>query len=197
MDIYLIRHGQTDFNVEHRLQGQMDTDLNEEGRAQAERGAVFLREHGVFVEKVYTSPLRRAVDTAEIMTGIPRSQFIFDERLKEIDFGPIEGMVWENVDKKLTDYVNDPWNNPPFRGIEPVPDLLKRTDEFLRDLAARDGGPVLIATHGMTLHALLVNMDGRNRWLEPAGNCTVYHSIVEGGHFSVPVRISDTGPTFG
>ncbi len=198
MDIYLIRHGQTDYNVAHRLQGQRDTDLNDRGRAQAREGAAFLRGRGIHIAHVYSSPLKRAVETAEIMTGIPRDRFTLDDRLKEIDFGPVEGEVWEELGDVFSDYIDDPWANPPFDGIEPVPHLLERTKAFLQALyASPEPGPVLIATHGMTLHALLVNMDSRDRWIEPTGNCTVYHCETREDGVTPPVQLTATGPTFG
>ena len=94
MSWYFLRHGQTRWNVEHRLQGTRDIPLNEKGREQAEVLRDRWRQEGLEFAAVYCSPLQRAVATAEIVTGLPRSRFILDERLLEMRFGAMEGAVY-------------------------------------------------------------------------------------------------------
>lgn len=91
MDIYIIRHGQTDANLRNELQGRRDVPLNEQGREQARRARAFLDERGILFDRVYSSPLCRAVETARIVSGggVPVEK---DDRLLEMDYGPYEGM---------------------------------------------------------------------------------------------------------
>ena len=92
MDIYVIRHGQTSWNVEKRLQGRSDTDLNEVGRAAAIRtGKAFCE---VPFDLVFTSPLKRAKETAALFSGrAERVPVIEDVRIQEISFGVYEGLT--------------------------------------------------------------------------------------------------------
>ena len=87
--IYIIRHGQTDLNKKHILQGRVDEPLNEDGILQAKAAAALLDSLGVTIDQVWSSPLGRAQDTARIITGedVPLRT---DERLLEMDYGPYE-----------------------------------------------------------------------------------------------------------
>ena len=87
--LYLIRHGQTDWNVRAMLQGRTDIPLNDTGRQQAMEARQRLA--GVHFDAVYSSPLQRAMDTASLVTGWPKERISPDRRLIEIAFGPYEG----------------------------------------------------------------------------------------------------------
>ncbi len=106
--IYFVRHGQTDWNVEHRLQGNKDIPLNDTGRIQARRNGRILEklisnaEHWSFV----SSPLARAVETMEIILDqFPRfggetaglRHYVIHEELREIEFGSWEGLIWSEI----------------------------------------------------------------------------------------------------
>src|SRR5262245_23986500 len=104
--LYYIRHGETDWNVEGRLQGRQDTDLNAAGRQQAHACAGILRElvardGRATTEFAYiSSPLRRARETMEIMRaalGMDRDAYRVEPRLREIEFGEWEGMTLAEV----------------------------------------------------------------------------------------------------
>jgi probable phosphoglycerate mutase len=101
-DVYFVRHGETDWNVERRYQGHSDTPLNDKGRAQAARNGaalktVLARTNGVaFV----SSPLVRATETLEIMReamGLPRRRYALDDRLIEIDLGEWNGRTYDEI----------------------------------------------------------------------------------------------------
>lgn len=97
--VLLIRHGETDFNREHRLQGLMATPLNERGREQAAAVARYLQ--GLLIDALYTSPVLRAQETAEIIgkqTGLPPRS---DERLREIEFGQFEGLTFAEIERRF------------------------------------------------------------------------------------------------
>ena len=87
--IYFLRHGQTNNNKEGRMQGRVDIPLNEVGRAQARCAAQRLK--GIGFDAVYSSPLSRAVETAQIVTGLPVQEINIEPRAIELGFG-----IWEN-----------------------------------------------------------------------------------------------------
>lgn len=89
MDIYLIRHGETDWNKEKKLQGVTDIPLNAYGIELAEKTAEGLKD--VPFDRIYTSPLIRAKKTAEIIRGNRPIDLVVKEELKEISFGDYEG----------------------------------------------------------------------------------------------------------
>lgn len=135
--IYLIRHGQTDQNVAWRIQGQRDFPLNETGIRQAEAARDALKELGISFDRVYSSPLSRAVRTAEIVTGADGDEaseapeIILDDRLKEMDYGPYEGADLKNLPEALKEFFSDFNRNPAPEGVEQLPDLVKRLGGFL------------------------------------------------------------------
>ena len=97
--IYIVRHGKTALNSARVMQGRIDCPLNEEGRKQAEEAARSLRENGVTFSFVFSSPLTRAVQTAEIIAG--SKEMTTDERLLEMDYGPYEGSDLTNLSPEL------------------------------------------------------------------------------------------------
>jgi broad specificity phosphatase PhoE len=100
--LYFIRHGETDWNAQARLQGQRDVPLNDVGRAQADEVGVRLRSLVPDVERLpfLASPLGRTRETMERMRraiGLPPPDYATDDRLKEITFGRWEGLTWKEV----------------------------------------------------------------------------------------------------
>ena len=195
-----MRHGQTDYNSQHRLQGQMDTDLNEKGLGQAREAGERIRNWGIRLDRVYSSPLKRALDTARLATGFSDDMIHTDARLKEINFGPLEGVVFETISAEALAFIEDPWNNPPIEGIEHLDDLLGRAETFMNDLVkeseAAGAETVFVATHGMTMHALLTVIGGKEYWNEPTGNCVLFRTVYKDGKFTKPERLTDKSPTF-
>ena len=86
--IYFVRHGQTDWNKAGRIQGHTNTELNNEGRKQAQ--IVKEKLNGIKFDKVFASPLKRAKETAQI---ISEQEIVFDDRLKERCNGELEGKI--------------------------------------------------------------------------------------------------------
>ena len=84
--LYIIRHGKTEMNAKMLMQGRSDYPLNETGIAQAEEAAGRFADMGVRIDKVYTSPLIRAVQTAERIA--PDAELAVEQRLIEMDYGP-------------------------------------------------------------------------------------------------------------
>ena len=137
--IYIVRHGQTDWNLEGRYQGRIDIELNSKGIEQAETIREELKD--IKFDKVFSSPLKRAYKTAQIITNNPITT---DERIIERCNGKLEGKLkTETVD--AVDFT-DP--NESRLGIETLPDFRKRISDFL-DLITTEykNQNVLIVTH--------------------------------------------------
>jgi broad specificity phosphatase PhoE len=101
--LYVVRHGETDWNAAQKLQGQTDIPINERGRGQAARNGVALR--AVLAANpdldFISSPLARTVETMDIVRrelGLPAKRYALDDRLKEIAFGIWEGSTWGQID---------------------------------------------------------------------------------------------------
>ena len=192
--IYLIRHGQTDQNVAWKIQGQRDFPLNDTGAAQAEAAGESLRELGISFSKVYSSPLVRAVKTAEIVTEKSGEDFILDDRLKEMDYGRFEGADLKNLPEELKEFFRDFAHNPAPEGMEQLPDLVKRLGGFLEavkpDLMELDPDEnVLISTHAIALKAALEYLTpGSNGayWSKYLPNCGIYRFDLVDGDYTVP-----------
>ncbi len=149
---YFVRHGVSEWNAENRLCGRTDVSLSDEGRRQAVRLAERLR--GLSPAALYTSPLRRAVETAEIIAAATGVKPIVDGRLIELDYGAWEGMTFAEVMELDADAYRawdaDPANVAPREG-ESGAQALARVAPFLDELAARHSGPdrigVIVVCH--------------------------------------------------
>lgn len=148
MKIYLARHGQTDWNNEMRAQGRRDIPLNAMGRAQA----VELRDKikDIDFDVVYSSPLKRAAETAEIAVG-DRYDIIYDDRLLERSFGDFEGKIIHSW-TELVEGVNiDDITLEKIEGeVEPVSSMLTRASDFIEYLKRThdDDSVILVVGHG-------------------------------------------------
>ncbi|WP_134497283.1 histidine phosphatase family protein [Microvirga pakistanensis] len=158
--IYFIRHGETDWNLEGRLQGQKDIPLNDLGRVQAEEAGRRLRSICPHHEDLayVASPMRRTRETMEILrqaAGLPPQGYRLDERLVEITFGAWEGMTWKEVRRAEPQLAamreRDKWNYVPPGGGESYAMLVDRIRPVLDDLT-RD---TVIVAHGGVARAFL------------------------------------------
>lgn len=152
--ILLLRHGETDWNVEERFQGSRDIPLNENGERQAREVASRVR--GWRPERVLSSPLRRALRTAVVVTGLPQEEVRIVPQLREINFGVWEGRCVRDLkrDALFSAWVREPFSVPPPEA-ESEAEILARARavaELLRGCAEER---ILVVSHGGTLRALL------------------------------------------
>lgn len=168
MKIYIIRHGETDWNRQFRLQGRSDIPLNEEGKRLAELTAKALI--NVPFSAAYTSPLKRAKQTAKIILGERKIPLTIDDRLCEISFGEYEGLIskgenYQIPNRNFDNFFIKPRDYIPPKNGESLQQLILRTTEFLSELVTNkklEHQTVLISTHGAAVRGLLsgINMDG-------------------------------------
>ena len=184
MMLWIIRHGQTDRNRLRVLQGRSDEPLNDAGIAQARQAAAKLA--GIRFERVITSPLRRAVQTAEIVA--PGVRPLIDDRLIEMDCGPYEGADLIRLPAEVLTFFRDFAHNPAPAGMEPLASVTARAGAFLADVRTLTGN-ILVSTHAIAMKGLLevLTPDARGRyWSEPIGNCAIRTVRCEGGVFGLP-----------
>ena len=166
MKIYIIRHGETDWNKVRRLQGRSDIPLNEEGRRLARITGEALS--SVNFRCIYTSPLQMAKETAMLVKGDRQIDVIEDERLQEISFGIYEGHCcakdnYEIPDPDFMNFFTRPDQYHPPEGAESIEELCARTTDFLQELVhttqygAEDA--ILLSTHGAALRGLLSSVE--------------------------------------
>ena len=162
MRLVLIRHGQTDWNKEYRVQGQADLPLNESGRAQAEATARFLQDEPL--EVIYSSPLSRAYETALAITRFRKIDIITESRLKELDVGEADGLYYPNLKTKYPDFFRV-WTTDPalirWPGGESLPELQVRVWGVVQHIISqRHSESVAIISHFFVLLALLCKVFG-------------------------------------
>lgn len=168
MKIYMIRHGETDWNIERKLQGHSDIPLNEEGKRLAEVTARALA-HIPFT-RIYTSPLLRAKETAMIIKGDRDIPVIEEERIQEIGFGIYEGFYcaedhYTIPDPDFMQFFTQPEKYIAPEGAETIEHLCERATDFLYELVHTteyQNDTILLSTHGAALRGLLstINMNG-------------------------------------
>lgn len=169
--IYFSRHGETDWNVSQRIQGQLDIDINAHGQKQAERNGDKLKSligDGAGYDFV-ASPLRRTRETMEIIRvrmGIDPYAFRIDPQLMEVNFGDWQGYMMEDIAGERQDLIDararDKWNFvPPGEGAESYMILAGRMKRWLAGV----NQPTVCVTHGgciRTLFYLFEKMDGHD-----------------------------------
>ncbi|RTR34014.1 histidine phosphatase family protein [Robertmurraya yapensis] len=168
--IYVIRHGQTDFNKERRLQGRVGLPLNEVGIEQA----VKLRNHlnEIAFDYIFSSPQERAIQTAEIVTG---KKTITDRRLDVFDLGEADGLKISEV--KMSGAIPD---SNFYKGVEETDTFVKRVFDFMSDLEHEYGNNelnILISGHRCTTGCIGAFFEG----IPQDGNILKYSS--ENGYF--------------
>lgn len=152
MDIYLLRHGETDWNREGLLQGHTDIPLNENGRRQVNDTAKKLSALGVEMDAVVSSPLKRAFESAEIAADrlhYPKERIVVEELLMERGFGEGEGLSVEERAAKYPDC--------DYPGMESQEALVKRAGRAFQKIVndCRGAERILLVAHGAVLFALL------------------------------------------
>ena len=191
MELYFVRHGETEKNREKCLQGRSNAPLNMRGEQQAEQARVFFTECGIHFDEVYTSPLRRAEQTARIIAG-ETVKIRKDDRLLEMDYGPYEGASLENPPPELIRFFGDFVHNPAPAGMESLEQVIGRLGGFVEWLKGTARGSILIVTHAVAMKGALEYLTPESHgsyWPKYIGTCSVYHTSLIGDEFTVPEEI--------
>lgn len=166
MEIYLIRHGITEWNKERRLQGNSDTPLANEGIELAKEASERLKD--IYFDRIYSSPLKRAYDTAVILRGNRDIPIITDERIREIGFGVCEGM---NFDELVKDekgpfkyFFDEPGKYFAPEGGESLKEVCNRAASFWKEVILPLDGickRIMIVAHGAVNKAQMCFIENR------------------------------------
>lgn len=189
--LYIVRHGQTDWNKAWMLQGQTDIPLNENGKQMAldagKKYEAVLRT----LDICFSSPLSRAVETADcLLKNINKDNMpaiITDDRLMEISFGRYEGMVNQvnNPESAVYDFFHNPSNYVATEEAESIDELMNRTASFYKDCVVpelKNNKNVLIVGHGAMNNSLINGILGWDRsrfWDAMTGNCRLFRVQTE------------------
>lgn len=176
---YFLRHGETDWNVQKRLQGATDTPLNDNGRQQAQRAAAILQKYPI--DHIVASPLVRAFDTARIVADALAVPLETDARIAEKNYGMLEGMTldeihaWRDKNKDKFGAIEPETGYAAPPGGEIYADVRARiVDGFTHWLEMRREKSILFVSHGGVYRVLRRAMLGDDT-LSP--NATPFHFI--------------------
>lgn len=176
----LVRHGQTEWNRIRRIQGQLDSKLDDTGREQAQLVAKRLAEENN-IAAIYASDLSRAFDTATaIATHHPHLKVQPDPRMREIGFGPWEGKQWDEFEKEESKKLKQ-WRADVTSiivpGIEPIQAFAGRIQAFIDDMVKKHpDDKIIVAAHGGSINMFLtvaMEFPLKNCWRMKVGNTAI------------------------
>ena len=180
MLLYIMRHGETSWNTDRKIQGRTDVELNENGIQMAKATAEGMKH--IKFDYIYSSPLTRAYTTAECMCLGRNIPIIMDDRLMEVCFGEWEGKDITTRQDMLEAFFDDPANYVPTGGAESYQDIIDRARSFLEEViypvvAYKPDCKVLIVGHAAinrALSAVLTDTEIKDIWAPPhRKNCAV------------------------
>ena len=192
MELYIMRHGQTADNKKHLLQGRKNIPLSEEGVSQAMHAKAELDAAGIVFDRVCASPLERAMQTAELITGVGREDVEPVEEIIEYDFGPLEGKRVEDLGENMRNFFLDPEAYIAPEGAETYDAMFERVGNYLKRMEKEDPDErILVVAHGGTLHAMYQLLEGgpvKKMWETTIGNCGYFIASVVDGELQVVSR---------
>jgi len=157
-EIYLIRHGETEWNKTERFRGLSDISLNTKGKKQAESVGRALSQSAF--EVIYTSPMRRSVETAQLIAGSRKGIKVVEvQALKDLDCGQWEGMSLEEVASKHPELYNL-WETQPHKvripGGESLAMVKTRAMDAIREMVELHEGSLVVVTHRVVTKIILM-----------------------------------------
>ena len=188
MKLILIRHGETEWNKQRRIQGcRSDTRLSQKGLEQADRLAAALRKERI--DAIYASPMKRASETAQIIAEACKLQVHVFNELREIDAGELDGLF----ERELTGLYETAWKefrngnaSTPLPGGESLQDVQKRTSWAIdRMLEKHINGTVVVVAHllanlAMVCQALGINLGQIARFKQAPASITILELTTQG-----------------
>lgn len=176
MDLFFVRHGQTDDNLKNKVQGRIDNPLNEIGKEQVLQTAIKLKELNVNFDMLCSSPLLRARESAEIINNLLliKNVKIMDD-LTERAFGILEGLDVFKVRElvKIKDYKSE--------GYETDQEICKRVYNCVDEIR-KHGEKILIVCHSHTIKAFLNCIDKNYDFVYPLKNAQIVHIVYNNGY---------------
>lgn len=162
MEIYIIRHGETVWNKDKRIQGRADIELNDYGRELAVKTGQALRD--VRIDYIYASPLKRAYETALLIRGDRDIIIEKDDRIREVSFGIYEGRRMDELiadGTSFKDFFDHPEEYVPGDEGESLNELIERGKNFLDDILkkhCKDCERIMVVAHGAMNKAIMMSI---------------------------------------
>ena len=178
MQIVLVRHGATDWNLEHRCQGSSDRDLSDVGLRQAEEIAARLRQETI--HGIYSSDLKRARRTAEVISAHHNLPVIIETSIRELDHGHLEGLTFNEIKQNHGEFLVR-WRSEPAElqvpGGERLADVAERAWLGLHQIVTRHepSDTIVVVSHNFPIVGIVCRITGthlndyRNFHLDPCG----------------------------
>jgi broad specificity phosphatase PhoE len=195
LHLMLVRHGETEWNVQRRYQGQSDVPLSEIGNQQAE--SIAGRLAGQEIDVIYASDLKRAWQTAQVIAAQIGLDLISEPRLRELKFGILEGLTFEEAEEKYPEMITawlDDFNNTPERA-ETIDMFNARIVSLLDDLKRNhDEQVVLLVGHGGSLSEILrvvLGLSPEKRWYIQMENASLSEVLIAKDYVALN-RLNDT-----
>jgi len=191
MEIYLLRHGQTEANSEGRYRGWTESHLSARGVEQAQKTGDYLFEQGI--QRLFSSDLSRALQTAQAIGEKCGLKPFPSPLLREIHFGRWEGLTYEEIQasyqEEFTSWIKDPFRRPVPCG-EDLATVYRRMKRFLKSLkkAGLEGKKVVVVSHGGIIRATLFYLQKMREddfWDLEVGNGSLSLLRVEGNDLKV------------
>lgn len=161
--IYLVRHGQTEWNVKHKFQGHQDSPLTDMGIKQAQWLEEAIRNEQI--DMIYSSSSLRARRTAEIIRGTREIDIIESDDLREINLGIWEGRTQDEVKELYLEAFNDFWDNPEKFKVENSETFRQVSDRAINMMRQtvndNQGKSILIVTHTVVVKLIMAYFEGR------------------------------------
>jgi len=187
IEIILARHGETDWNVAEVFRGRIDVELNETGVKQAELLGGYLSE--IKIDAVYSSPLKRALKTAEVIAGHHALKVNIVHGLIDFDYGEWQGLSHQEVKEKYKALYAD-WIGRPEQLKMPdgerLEDVRKRAMVVVNDVIKKYDGAVVLVSHRVVNKVLicaLLGLDNSHFWNVKLDTCGISNFSYEGGRF--------------
>ncbi len=193
-NLVLVRHGQSQWNLENRFTGWTDVELTEDGRAEAQRAGELLKETGLRFSKAYTSDLQRAQETLRIiLEQLAQSDLpvIEDQALNERHYGDLQGLNKKATAEKYGNEQVHLWRRsydvrPP--GGESLKDTAERTLPYFHERILPDlerGETIIVSAHGNSLRSIVMDLDRLSEEevvaLEIGTGVPILYQIAKGG----------------
>jgi broad specificity phosphatase PhoE len=186
-EIILVRHGETEWNVEEVFRGRIDIELNETGLRQAELLAEYLS--GVKIDAVYSSPLRRALKTAEVIASPHKLEVKIAPGLIDCDFGKWQGLTLQEVKDRYKELCAEWIRNPHLVTMpdgESLNDVRGRALKVVDEVMAKYEGTVVLVSHRVVNKVLicaLLGLENSHFWNIKQDTCGTTTFAYENGRF--------------
>lgn len=163
--IFVIRHGQTEWNLQRRMQGRLDSPLTHEGNEQAHSHGVLLKSRAP-IDEMYVSPSGRTRETAYILNSYVRTRLTYEEALLERDLGMWSGLSVDELEdafpRAWRERTEDPFHHRPPEG-ENLADMTSRCEGFLEKVLNDDAAAIVLVTHQVMSRVILGKLLGLSR----------------------------------